>query len=94
MPNQDYSDEFKQTAIDQVIAHGHSINQVAARLGIADHTLHQWIHDAKSTSSSTPVQNEEIFKQRLRELQKENARLQMEVDILKKASAYSAKLKK
>ncbi len=38
-----YTDEFKQEAVRQVIAHGHSVAGVAGRLGTTTHSLYAWI---------------------------------------------------
>jgi len=86
-----YSDEFKKGAADQVIVQRHTIVSVAKRLGVNYHTLRGWVVDAKSTSPVSTVPADLPIEQRLRELEKENARLRMERDILKKATAYFAK---
>lgn len=38
-----YTDEFKQEAIRQVIERGHSVAEVAGRLGTTTHSLYAWI---------------------------------------------------
>jgi transposase len=91
MPRKVYSDEFKSGAVDQVIGQRHSISSVAKRLGLSYETLRKWVEDAKFKSPTSLIPTDLPAEQLIRELQKENARLRMERDILKKATAYFAK---
>lgn len=91
MGKQIYSDEFKRSAVEQVVVHRHRMKSVAGRLGVNYHTLRQWVVEARIASSVSTVPTDLPPEQQLRELQKENARLRMERDILKKATAYFAK---
>ncbi len=86
-----YTDEFKKAAVDQVVGQRHTLSSVAKRLGVNYHTLREWVQAAKSASPASSVPADLPLEQRLRELEKENARLRMERDILKKAAAYFAK---
>jgi transposase len=90
IPKQSYTVEFKQEAIRQVEVEGKSPAQVARELGIAEQTLGNWRKAAKAGKLAvgkavTPEQME------LSRVKAENARLKMEVEILKKATAYFAK---
>ena len=86
-----YSQEFKRDAVEQVIVQRHTVSSVAKRLGINYHTLREWVMDAKAAAPASTVPADLPAEQRIRELEKENARLRMERDILKKAAAYFAK---
>lgn len=86
-----YSDEFKRGAIEQVVVQRHTMSSVAKRLGVNYHTLREWVVEARSASATSTVPADLPLEQRVRELEKENARLRMERDILKKAAAYFAK---
>lgn len=86
-----YSDEFKRAAVEQVIVQRHTMKSVARRLGVNYHTLRQWVLEARSAAAVSTVSADLPPEQRLRELEKENTRLRMERDILKKATAYFAK---
>jgi len=86
-----YSVEFKQAAVEQVVGQRHTVSSVAQRLGIGYDTLRKWIDSAKFNSSTSLIPADLPVEQRVRELEKENARLRMERDILKKAAAYFAK---
>ena len=94
LPKQTYTLEFKQAAIRQVEVGGKRPALVARELGIIEQTLHSWLkaHRAgKLTGGSIagkPITAEQMEMSRILA---ENARLKMEVDILKKATAYFAK---
>ena len=86
-----YAEEFKKAAIDQVIVQRHTLSSVAKRLDVGYDTLRRWVELAKFNSDKSLVPTDLPAEQRIRELEKENARLRMERDILKKATAYFAK---
>ena len=90
IPKQHYTVEFKQEAVRQVEAEGKSPAQVARDLGIAEQTLSNWRKAAKAgkLATSKPVTAEQMEVSRLKA---ENARLKMELEIVKKAAAYFAK---
>ena len=91
LPKQEYTTEFKELAVKRV-KDGQSNGVVAKELGVSDQTLRNWVNafDAgKLTGSGTKgVTPEQMEMSRIRA---ENARLKMEVAILKKATAYFAK---
>ena len=43
MSQQRYSPEFKDEAVRQVTEKGHSVQEVAARLGVSSHSLYKWV---------------------------------------------------
>lgn len=86
-----YSGEFKRGAVEQVLGQRHTITSVSRRLGVNYHTLRGWVEEAKAASPVSTVPADLPAAQRIRELEKEVARLRMERDILKKATAYFAK---
>jgi transposase len=91
LPKQEYTAEFKELAVKQVKA-GQSNGVVAKALGVSDQTLRNWVNafDAgKLTGSGTKVVTPEQME--MSRMRAENARLRMENDILKKATAYFAK---
>jgi len=87
-----YSEEFKKAAVEQVIVQRHTVRSVSQRLGVGYDTLRKWVELAKFNSEKSLVPADLPAAQRVRELEKENARLRMERDILKKAAAYFAAL--
>jgi transposase len=82
-----FSKQFKREAVQILRTSGKSMSQVGRELGIGVSTLGQWVAmvAAEEKTGLTPDELEEL--QRLR---KENARLQMEVEILGKATAFFA----
>jgi transposase len=89
IPKQRYTPEFKQEAVRQAES-GKASAQVARELGISEQTLANWRKAAKTGKLAVgkPVTPQEMELTRLRA---ENARLQMENEILKKATAYFAR---
>ena len=90
IPKKSYTAEFKQEAVRQIEQEGKKPAQVARELGIAEQTLTNWRGAVKAGKLAagkgvTPEQME------LSRVKAENARLKMEVEILKKAAAYFAK---
>jgi len=82
-----FTKEFKQDAVKMITEQGHSIAEVAKNLGISYNVLCRWKKEL-SASSSVEV---DALKLELKRLQKENKRLEMEREILKKAAAFFAK---
>jgi transposase len=86
MSNTRYTDEFKQEAVRQVIGRGHSVAEVAGRLGTTTHSLYTWIKRFNGpTQQEAPDHATEN-----RRLKAELKRVTEERDILKKAAAYFA----
>ena len=49
MSQQRYSPEFKDEAVRQVTERGHSVRDVAARLGVSNHSLYKWVKGVRPT---------------------------------------------
>ena len=85
-----YAPEFKDEAVKQVIDKGHTVVDVAKRLGIPDNVLYTWVSKFKKAdqpeSSDLKAMQAEVAK-----LKAELRRTTEERDILKKAAAYFAK---
>lgn len=43
MSKQRFPEEFKTEAVKQITERGHKVSEVAARLGVSQHSLYQWI---------------------------------------------------
>ena len=69
------------------------MRQVAAGLGIPDHTLNNWIkaEDRAKVRTADPDALTETELAELKRLRKENAELKMDREILLKASVFFAK---
>lgn len=85
-----YPEEFKIEAVKQVVDRGYSVASVATRLDITTHSLYARIKNYGPDSSTNKEQSD--AQAEIRRLQKELKRVTDERDILKKASAYFAKL--
>lgn len=84
-----YPDEFRERAVQLVRSTDKSIASIADELGIAHQTLRNWVHQADVDAGNREGLTTEE-RQELRRLQRENKRLRMERDILKKAAAFFA----
>ncbi len=91
MGQQRYTPEFKDEAVKQVTERGHSVQEVAARLGVSSHSLYKWVKSVRP--SKEEQRGDELLdaKKEILKLRAELRRVQEERDILKKAAAYFAR---
>ena len=83
----EFTKEFKRDAVALVRTSGRPIAQVARELGIYDSTLGNWVRqDAIDRGEREGLTTEE--RERLRQLEAENARLRMERELLKRTVAF------
>ncbi len=82
-----FSDEFKRDAVEIVRTSGESIAAVARELGIYDSSLGSWVRqDQINRGEWEGLSTAEALE--LSELRRENARLRMERELLKRAVAF------
>lgn len=85
-----FTDEFKRDAVALVIDEGRRVIDVARVLGVGEGTLGNWVRQARvdrgERAGLTTSERAELA-----ELRKENARLRMERDLLKRATAFWVK---
>ncbi len=87
-----FSQEFKLEAVQLVKGRGVSVAQAARDLGVHENVLRKWIQQlAAEAHSGVAGAGPMAGQAELARLRKENAKLRMERDILKKAAAYFAK---
>ena len=88
-----YSKEFKIKACELVLKEGIKHAVVAEKLGINQIMLYRWIDQYETYGCEAFVGKGHLRAEdaELRKLRKENERLRMENEILKKAAAYFAK---
>lgn len=82
-----YPLEFRAEAVRLYRAGGVSIDRLAEELGVSHATLSRWVKQDREAQTSLNVSERE----RLRQAEKELARLREENLILKKAAAFFAK---
>jgi transposase len=89
---QDYTKEFKNDAVKLVIEQGYSSNEVGRRLGINQTNVSRWVREYRRENEPSvnggATRNE--LENEVKRLYKENQRLRMEREILKKAAAFFA----
>jgi transposase len=87
-----FSDEYKAETVRLMQSSGKSVGQMALELGIGETALRRWCAQAEVEAGRglegalTRSERAELV-----ELRRENRRLQMEREILKKATAFFAK---
>jgi len=86
-----YDKEFKKNAVKLSYASNKSVREVAEDLGISQGLLFRWrkLYTPEGEKTQYATMEEEC-----RALKLENAELKIERDMLKKATAYFAKLQK
>lgn len=91
-PRRKYTDEFKAGAVRLVLQEGQSAASVARDLDLTESALSTWVQQArrdKSPAGSGTLTTDE--RAELTRLRRDNRRLEMEREILKKATAFFAK---
>jgi transposase len=94
MPRRRYTREFKLSAVKLVSEQGYSIPQAARSLGVDAANVRNWVESLSTRSvedGGVIPSGEGALAAELRRLRKENARLLMEREILKKAAAFFAR---
>jgi transposase len=87
-----FSPEFKAEVVDLVVEHGRSVADVCREMDLVESAVRRWVRQAEVDRGDGPVgvlttaEREELTR-----LRRDVKRLQMERDILKKATAFFAK---
>ncbi|WP_250658436.1 IS3 family transposase [Alkalimarinus coralli] len=84
-----FTEEFKEEAANQVIVAGHSVADVAARLGVSGKSLYNWVRKYEKPKEQRV--SEDDTQSELRRLRAELKRVTQERDILKKANGVLRK---
>ena len=77
-----YSEEFRKEAVRLLSVSGKSANELSKELGVSQTTLSRWY--IKASNRGDIASQDLAHGEELRRLRKENERLRMERDILKK----------
>jgi transposase len=91
MSNQRYTPEFKDEAVRQILEKGHSVPEVAERLGVSAHSLYKWVNAVKPNENEAQASELLEAKSEILKLRAELRRTEDERDILKKAARYFAR---
>jgi transposase len=90
-PRRQFTQEQKAEAVQIVRHSGKPISQIAKEMGLTESALRKWVKQAQTDQAKAPngpLTTEE--RQELAKLRRDNKRLQMERDFLKKAAAFFA----
>jgi transposase len=95
-----YSPEFRERAVRLVMEHrdeyqseAAALTAIAGKLGCSPDSLRVWARQVQRDGGERPGQTT-AEKLRIKELERENRELRQANEILKKASAYSAQVRK
>ena len=92
MANNKYTLEFKKEAVKLVTEQGYTQARAAKELGISDKNINRWIQLSTEADKKPAAKVQSSDQQdEIKRLRKENERLKMERDILKKATVFFAK---
>ena len=101
MPRKRYSLQFKVEACRMVTDQGYTWRQVAAKLGITRNTLEYWLKQrGRLEPGQSPLTGNDasdeprVLRTRIRELERQLRQVQLEKEILKKATVYFASQKR
>src|SRR5688572_29410674 len=84
-----YDGQFKVAAAKLVTEQGYTPRQAAASLGVHTNTLQYWVR-VYGTLPREQAETLDTLRLRVKELERENRRLVLEREILKKATAFFA----
>lgn len=87
-----YDESFKRDAVALVTEQGHKLSEAGRRLGINPNLISRWKQEFEQKATGQRLTADEHAE--LIRLRRENRQLLMETEILKKATAYFAKLSK
>jgi transposase len=88
-----YTKEFKEEAVKLVNEQGLGVKQAAAELGVSYSAMRKWLQGKKTKGAGAFPGSGKLSPedQKIRDLEKKVRLLEMERDILKKATAFFAK---
>ena len=86
-----YGKEFKLGAARLVVEQGYTRAEAGERLGVSAWSIRRWIEQFRQSGELPPGGQRVPEAEEMKGLRKENKRLVMEREILKKAAAFFAK---
>jgi|SRR5690554_5990882 transposase-like protein len=94
MKRKKYTREFKKQAVKLVLEEGFSVKTVSKELEIHYNSLYKWIVEYEENGELAFPGNgsrDYIYQNKIKQLEKENERLQEELEILKKFQIFLKK---
>lgn len=85
-----FTDDFKRQIIDLYNA-GKPKREIMDEYGLGKSTVERWVKSINATGSPRAADNRTPEQNRILELERENRRLRMEVDVLKQAALIYAR---
>lgn len=86
-----YTREFKLSAVYMMLSKAYQPKEVFQILGVDRQTVYRWVSEFKANGEKAFDEKKAVLPgDEVKRLQKENADLKMENEILKKATAYFA----
>ena len=85
-----YDEQFQLRAARQVVLQGMTYQAVSEGLGPSAWSIREWVKKFRATGELPPVGEPQPQNIEMKRLRAENKRLRLEVEILKKATAYFA----
>ncbi len=86
-----YTMSFKEEAVKLVTDQGYSFAEAGRNLGVNPNLISRWKRESDGGDTEMSPGQMVAIRAELKELRKENKRLKMEREILKKAAAFFAK---
>jgi transposase len=91
MAKRAFSVEFKESAVKLVTERGYTVAEAAKSLGVDPNSIRGWLKKFPAEAAKTGLKGDQALRAEVQRLRKENQRLMMEREILKKATAFFAK---
>ncbi len=89
-PRRSFTPEFKAGIVERCLNGDRSIAQVAKDFDLVESAVRRWVEQTEVDSGQRPGLTSEE-REELARLRRENRRLQADVDLLKRATAFFAK---
>lgn len=86
-----FTPEFREEAARLVVENDRRIAEVAREIGVGETTLGNWVKAYREAHVGDEPPLDMSDRARLRELERKNRELEMELTFLKRAAAYFAK---